>query len=232
MQVVILCGGMGTRMGYRGEKLHKSLFKIGDKPILWHLMKIFASQGYKNFILCAGHGMEQIKKFADEIEFEDWNISVVDTGIDSSKSQRIHLIKNLIESDNFFVAYGDDLANVDLKKISEYHTKHKKLVTITSVKIQSPFGLVEFNEDGRIVKFKEKPLLDEWMNGGFMIFNKAIFEHLTDGELEDDVFPKLTEKGEIYAYKHKGEWKSMNTLKDNQELNELWMKGESFWRTW
>lgn len=234
MKVVILCGGKGTRMGERTEDLPKPLFPIGEKPVLWHIMKIFSSYGYNDFILCTGYGNKHIKKFVDEIEEDNkWKINVVDTGLYSLKSERINMVKDLIKEDNFFLSYGDDLANVDLNKLLEYHNSHGKLATVTGVKMKSPYGIIKFSTDGRINMFEEKPILDKWINGGYMILNKNIFTNsLDEGELEDDILPSLVNEGEVHMYQHDGEWKSMNTLKDNLELNELWNNNKAFWRSW
>ena len=233
MEVVILCGGKGTRMGEGTEDLPKPLFTVGGKPILWHIMKIFSSYGHNNFTLCVGYGKGHIKKFVDNLEEDNgWKINVVDTGLDSLKSERINMVKGLIAGDNFFLSYGDDLTNINLNKLLEYHNNHGKLATITGVKMKSPFGIINFGEDGKINNFEEKPILNNWMNGGYMILNKEIFNHLHEGELENDVLPSLAKKGEVYMYPHDGEWKSMNTLKDNLELNELWDNNKAFWRSW
>jgi glucose-1-phosphate cytidylyltransferase len=232
MKVVILCGGKGTRMD-GGENVPKPLFKIGNKPVLWHIMKIFSSQGFNDFILCGGHKIEQIQKFVhEECGLEDWNVMLVDTGLEAKKSDRLKKIKDLIKEEIFFVSYGDDLSNVDLRKLVEFHLSHNKTATITGVKMRSPFGMVEFDGFGKIIEYKEKPILEKWMNGGYMVFNKKIFQYLQgDGELEDVVFSKCAGDGELFLYKHEGEWKSMNTIKDNQELNEIWEK-QPFWKIW
>ena len=232
MKTVILCGGKGSRMGAKTEKIPKPLVEIGDKPVLWHIMKIYASQGFNEFVLCLGYNGEKIKAYFGENNSEKWNIEFVDTGLESSKSERIRKIKNFVDGKNFFLAYGDDLCNIDLKKLLGLHEKSKRVATITAVRVESPFGLVESNEKGEVVRFKEKPKLNHWMNGGYMVFNKKIFGYLGEGELEKEVFEKLVKEKQLMAFRHEGEWKTMNTLKDNIELNELWENNKAFWKVW
>ena len=214
------------------EKIPKPLVQIGGRPALWHIMKIYSTQGFTDFILCLGYKGEEIRKYFQKNNSENWDIEFVETGLDTSKSRRIQKIRHLVGKENFFLAYGDDLSNIDLKKLFELHEKNKKIATITAVKIESPFGVLETNERNEIVRFREKPVLNYWMNGGFMALSQKIFGYLKFGELEKEVFEKLVEKSQIQAFKHKGEWKTMNTLKDNQELNELWEKGMAFWKIW
>ncbi|MBI2598114.1 MAG: NTP transferase domain-containing protein [Candidatus Diapherotrites archaeon] len=232
MKTVILCGGKGTRMSALTEKIPKPLVAIGEKPVLWHIMKIYASQGFDSFVLCLGYKGSEIKKYFEKNNSEKWKIEFADTGENSTKSQRLEKVKKLISDENFFLAYGDDLSNVDLKKLKKFHEKNKKIVTVTAVKMESPFGILETNAKNEIIKFYEKPILDYWLNGGYMVLNKKIFNYLKFGELEKEVFEKLVREKEIQAFKHSGEWKTMNTLKDNQELNELWENGKAFWKIW
>ncbi len=229
MKVVIFCGGKGYRMGSSKEELPKPLFEIGEKPILWHLMKIYEYYGYKDFILCLGYRGEKIKEyFADS----PWNINFVDTGINSTKAERLNQIKKFIKEDNFLVSYGDDLSNVNIKELINYHNKKKKIVTLTTIKPESPFGIIDLNESGEVEQFKEKPKLDYFINGGFYVFNKKIFDYLGEGqELEKGVFNCLIKEKQIVAFKHKGFWKSMNTFKDNLELNKLW-ETKKPWAVW
>ncbi|MBL7206049.1 MAG: NTP transferase domain-containing protein [Candidatus Aenigmarchaeota archaeon] len=231
MKVVILCGGKGTRMGDATKEMPKPLAKIGDKPVLWHIMKIFSSHGFNDFILCLGFKGEMIKEYFEKNK-EDWNIEFADTGLESTKSERLNQVKDLIDGENFFLAYGDDVSDVDISRLLKFHEYMGMTVTITGVKLKSQFGVVEMDEENVITEFKEKPILEHWMNGGFMVINKEIFKHLHEGELENEVFAKLAELKKICAYKHKGAWKAMSTLKDNNELNEMWRAGKAFWNTW
>lgn len=232
MQTVILCGGKGTRLGEASEKIPKPMMLVGEKPILWHIMKLYASQGFNDFILCLGYKGKNIKEYFEKSNHENWKIQFVDTGEDTTKSERLEKVKDLINGENFFLSYGDDLANIDFSKLLKFHEYMGLTATITGVRLISHFGIVEMNEENIITNFREKPILDHWMNGGFMVLNKRIFDYLNAGEFEDKVLPLLAQTKQICSYKHKGEWKSMNTLKDNIELNEMWLKGKAFWKIW
>ena len=230
--VVILCGGKGTRAGHITEEIPKPLLEVGGKPILWHVMKIYASQGCKRFILCLGYKGSQVREYLKAHNPQGWQITCVDTGVTTLKSKRISRIKNLIKEENFFLAYSDDVADVDLRRLFRFHSKTHATVTITAVKLSSIFGVVNIDGDGLVSEFKEKPLLKKWMNGGFMVMNRRIFGYLDAGELENEVFEKLVAKRDIAAYRHTGQWKTMNTLKDNLELNAIWKEGKAFWKKW
>ena len=228
--VVILCGGRGARLGSVTEDIPKPLIPVGDKPILWHVMKIYAFQGFRNFILCLGYKGEKIKSYFEKNNGEKWNIRFVDTGMESMKSERLACIRDFITSEDFFLAYGDDVADIDLHNLLKCHKKKSLIATITVVKMISEFGLVKINQQGIITEFREKPVLNQWMNGGFMALNKKVFDYLKVGEIEKEVFEKLVSEGQIRAYKHHGNWKTMNTLKDNMELNSIWNSGRAFWK--
>ncbi len=230
--VVILCGGKGTRVGHITKEIPKPLLEIGGKPILWHVMKIYARQGCKRFILCLGYKGSQIRRYFKKHSRDDWQVACVNTGLAALKSQRIEKIKPLIQDDNFFLAYGDDIADIDLRRLFAFHLKTGAMVTITTVKMFSIFGVVEIGKEGKVTGFKEKPYLNKWMSGGFMVMNRKIFDYLDAGELESEVFEKLVAQGKLRAYKHPGQWKTMNTLKDNIELNAIWRKGDAFWKKW
>ena len=230
--VVILCGGKGVRIGGLSEKVPKPLVQVGGKAILWHVMKIYASQGFSDFILCLGYKGGQIREHFENNNDENWKIQFVDTGLESSKSQRLQKVKDKIQSDIFFLAYGDDVADIKLHDLLRFHQEKGLVATITAVRMISYFGLVEMNERGIIEEFKEKPVTNKWMNGGFMVMSKNIFDYLHLGELEKEVFKKLVQLKQMCAYRHPGRWLTMNTLKDNLELNELWDKGNVFWKVW
>ncbi len=228
MQVVVLCGGKGTRLNEYTEQIPKPLIEVGGKPVLSHIMDLYGYYGHKDFILCLGYKGEKIKEF---FENEDsYNIRFVNTGIDSNKAERIMKIKNHINNDNFFVTYGDDLSNVDLDALLEFHHKNKKIVTLTAVELISPFGIMEINKKCEVTRFKEKPKLNHLMNGGFYVFNQKIFDYIKKGyDLEKETFEELAKKKMIAAFYHKGFWKSMNTLKDVVELNDMFANGKMPW---
>ncbi len=228
MQVVVLCGGKGTRLSEYTERIPKPLIEVGNKPILWHVVQIYKLHGYKDFIFCLGYKSDKIKKYFKNTK--GVNIHFEDTGLDANKAERIKMVEHLINEEDFFITYGDDLSDVDINKLYHFHKKNKKIVTLTAVKLKSPFGILEFNKKGDVVGFKEKPKLSYFMNGGFYVFNKKIFSFMKKGyDLEKETFNEIAKAKQIAAFKHNGFWKSMNTLKDVIELNELYDKGFSPW---
>lgn len=231
MKVVILCGGKGERMGEISFTTPKPLIPIGGNPVIWHIMKVYESYGFKDFVLCVGYKGEKIKEYFINNK-NGWNIEFVDTGLESKKSERLAMTEPLISGENFFLSYGDDLCDVNIKNVLSFHEKTNKIVTLTAVRLASPFGIINTDKNGIVKEFKEKPMIDKWINGGYMAVNKKIFNHLGEGELESDIFKKLVGVQELCAYKHKGNWKSMTTLKDNTELNNLWSNGQAFWKVW
>ena len=228
MQVIVLCGGKGTRLSEYTEEIPKPLINVGHKPILWHLVNIYKKFGHKDFIFCLGYKGDKIKEYFQNEK--DVNIEFIDTGLETNKAERIQKVKHLIKDDDFFVTYGDDLSDVDLKKLLEFHKKNKKIVTLTAVNPESQYGILELNNKDEVIGFKEKPKLDNFINGGFYIFNKKIFKCMKKGyDLESNILRDLAKNKQIAAFRHKGFWKSMNTLKDVIELNELYKKGQLKW---
>ena len=204
------------------------MINVGHKPILWHLVSIYKKFGHKDFIFCLGYKGDKIKKYFQNEK--DINIEFVDTGLETNKAERIQKIKHLIKDDNFFVTYGDDLSDIDINKLQQFHKKHKKIVTLTAVNPESQYGILDLNNKYEVIGFKEKPKLDKYINGGFYVFNKKIFKYMKKGyDLESDVLRDLAKDKQIAAFKHKSFWKCMNTLKDVIELNELYKKGQLKW---
>ncbi|MCG2711493.1 MAG: NTP transferase domain-containing protein [Candidatus Omnitrophica bacterium] len=232
LTAVILCGGKGLRIGELTAKVPKPLIEIGSKPILWHVMKIFACQGVKRFILCLGYRGKHIRDYFRKENKEGWDIRCINTGVDSLKSRRILQVEHLIKTDNFFLAYGDDVADININKLLSFHLQLKPYVTITTVRMSSDFGIVKTDNKHFVTEFSEKPVLNEWINGGFMVMNKKVFDYLDEGELEKDIFNKFAKLEKICAYKHNGSWKAMNTLKDYMELNRMWKQKQAFWNLW
>lgn len=253
MKVVILCGGKGTRFREFPEDIPKPLAPIGNKPILWHIMKTYSHYGYKDFVLCLGYKGDMIKKYFIEEEWrasdftmnlkerrkithsseeEDWNITFADTGLETNTGGRLKRIEKYIpEGENFFATYGDALANINIQQLLEFHKKNGKIATITTLRPYSQFGIVEI-EDSIVTSFKEKPKLDYWINGGFFVFKKEVFSHTGENDvLEKKTFETLAAKKEMAAYKFDGFWQCMDTFKDYQSFNELWEKGAP-WRVW
>lgn len=228
MQVVILCGGKGTRMYPRTEEVPKPLIYVGKRPILWHIMKIYSKYGHKDFILLLGFRGNMIKEYFSKPENTepDWKITFLDTGLDTKKGQRILMAKDLIKEDKFLLAYGDDLCNVDINELIEFHEENGKTVTLTSVKLVSNFGIVDMDTNGTVRKFKEKPVLEHWISGGYLVLNKEVLDHIGPDMDETDAFEMLAREGRVQAFKHHGFWRTMNTIKDMQILNDMWESGE------
>jgi glucose-1-phosphate cytidylyltransferase len=229
MKTAILCGGKGTRLG--NVDVPKALIEVGGKPILWHVMKIYKHFGHNDFILCLGHKGDMIRNyFKDSTEF---NIEFVDTGEDTLTGGRIKKIEHLIENDDFFCTYCDGVSNIDINKLLEFHKNCGKTVTISVIQQHSQFGKVTMNENDMIQSFKEKPLLDFWINGGFFVFNKKIFKELDNDEMMvEGPFERLAKINQICAFKHNGFWKCMDTLKDTGFLNDQWNINGKPWKCW
>ena len=255
MKVVILCGGIGTRLKEETEYRPKPMVKVGDKPILWHIMKRYSHYGYKDFILCLGYKGEMIKEYFynyeilnndftielgqhNSIEIHNnhgeigWKITLVDTGESALKGARLKKIEKYVDSDIFMVTYGDGLANIDINNLVEFHKTHGKIATITGVKPPSRFGTLSVNEN-KVVEFSEKPQsVDGLINGGFFVFDKKLFDYLSTEDsfdLEIGVLDKLAEEDELMVYKHSKNWICMDNIRDMEYLNNLWSSGKAFW---
>jgi len=228
--VVILCGGRGTRMGF--VDLPKPMFHIGDRPILWHIMSIYAYYGFTRFVLALGYKKEKIKDYFKNIRH--WQIDFVDTGLDTNTGGRIKRIEPVIKSDIFLASYGDALSDVNIKTLLNFHQRHKRIATLTSVRPYSQFGIIGIDaRTSRVTYFQEKPQLDHWINAGFFVFSRKIFQYLKDNDiLEQDTLPRLVKEKKLSAYKHSGFWECMDTYKDNLRLNQLWLQGKAPWAVW
>lgn len=245
MKTVILCGGRGTRLDEMGKVVPKALVPIGGRPVIWHLMQIFASQGFCDFILCLGYLGEKIADYlvgiatgADEVlEINSdglvCRIELIDTGLDTNTGGRLRSVRERLSTEEtFFVTYGDGLSDVDLNQLLGFHRKHQRTATLTAVHPISNFGLIDLDPDGRVEHFREKPILREWINGGFFVFQNGIFDYLeADSVLEREPLELLSRKGELMAYQHPGFWKCMDTYKDSLEMNELW-ETVAPWKIW
>jgi glucose-1-phosphate cytidylyltransferase len=256
MKTVILCGGKGRRLDRETEYKPKPLVEIGGKPILWHIMKIYSHQGFQDFILCLGYKGNMIKEYFLNLEEMsndfvldlrkkdkftlsnnnrlDAKVYFIETGLESMTGARVARIKKYIgEDEDFFLTYGDGLADVDLNKLYQHHKRLGKIATITSVNPVYWFGLVEMEKD--IVKrFDEKPEMKDLINGGFMVFNRKVFDYLSEEEscvLEQEPLRRLAREGQLAAYRHNSFWKSMDTQKDVDELNKIYEQGAP-WETW
>ncbi len=228
MQTVILCGGKGARLSGYTEEIPKPLVQVGNRPILHHLMDLYASFGHKEFILCIGYKGQKIKDYFKSNK--EWSIKFADAGEDANKAERLLKARDLIKGSTFLVSYGDDLTDVDINAIIDFHKKNKKAVTLTAVPLLSQFGILEINNKDEVTSFKEKPKLNHWMNGGFYVMEKKIFSYIKPGyDLEKETFEDLAKERQIAAFMHDGFWKSMNTLKDVIELNGMFKEGSTPW---
>lgn len=244
MKTVILCGGRGTRLDRHGKTVPKALFRIGDEPLIVHLFRIYRSFGLNEFVLCLGHLSEKFSEYfklpiqtpafgAALKAWGDQKLGLFETGAETNTGGRIFLLRDVLkDEDTFCATYGDGLANVDLGELIDFHRSHGRVATLTAVNPVSSFGLIDLEKDGTVIRFREKPQLNEWVNGGFFVFGRRIFEYLDeDSVLEKGPFEALVRDGELRAFRHSGFWKCMDTFKDNIELNELWEKGAP-WKTW
>ena len=253
MKVIILCGGLGTRLSEETHIKPKPMVEIGGKPILWHIMKFYEKYGLDNFILALGYKGEVIKDYfinyharssnltthlkSGQIEYSDppienWKVSMIDTGLDSQTGGRLLRLKPYFQSkDTFMLTYGDGLCDVDISGLLDFHKSHGRIATVTAVRPPARFG--DLNIINNCVKhFEEKPQAGEgWINGGFFVFEPAIFDFIEDDLtiLEKAPLEKLAEKGELMAFQHPGYWQSMDTLRDKRALEEIWTKGKAPW---
>jgi len=231
MKTVILCGGRGTRLGEHGATVPKALIEIGGRPVLWHLLQIYDHHGLDEVILCLGYLGDSIKQYFRD---DHRRITFVETGLDTNTGGRIKRIEKYLGGDQTFcVTYGDGLADVDIQALISFHKNHQKIATLTAVHPSSNFGFIKIDEDDTVSEFEEKPVIKDWVNGGFFVFDRRIFVYLEDNcVLEHEPMKKLARAGELRAYRHTGFWKCMDTYKDNIEFNQLWDAGQAGWKVW
>lgn len=230
--VVILCGGRGTRLSGT-ESTPKPLVEVGGMPILWHIMKGYAASGCSRFILCLGYKGDQIREFFERHGNEGWDIAFSDAGLDVETGERLRRVENLIDTPLFFATYGDNVSDVSAASIFVTHKQKGCVATMTCVRARTTFGVIDLATDGLASAYREKPLLDLHVNGGFYCFNREIFEYIRENEvLEQAPFQRLVSRRQLAAHVHDGFWANMDTLKDNQVLNAVWDRGEAPWRVW
>jgi glucose-1-phosphate cytidylyltransferase len=232
--VVILCGGRGTRLQERTEAIPKPLVEIGRRPILWHVIQIYAAQGFGRFLLCTGYRSEMIDEFAEGEEWpEGVEVECVDTGLETPTGGRLHRVREHLDDNYFCVTYADGLADVDLGELLDFHRGHEAIATMTVVRPRLQFGVTELDGDGIVSGFHEKPRSDHWINGGFFCFERGVFDYLTDSSvLEREPLEALAKEGQLRAYRHTGFWECMDTYKDAVELNDLWRSERPPWKVW
>lgn len=232
MKVIILCGGLGSRLGDETKKIPKPMIKIGRLPILEHIMKIYKKNGFDDFILATGYKHEIIKKyFSKNKKFK--TVKILNTGEKSLTGRRLHKLKKFLKKEKrFMLTYGDGLTNQKLKKLIEFHKRSKKIATLTAVRPPVRFGEIKLNRS-KVIGFAEKPqATNGWINGGFFVFDQKIFNFLDNSNvmLETKPMQKLLKKNELSAYKHYGEWQCMDTVREKKLLNEMYKRKKHFWR--
>ena len=255
MKVVILAGGLGTRISEETEIKPKPMVEIGGMPILWHIMKIYSSQGFNEFIICLGYKGFLIKEYfanyflhlsdvtielstgkikVHDCKSEEIKLTLIDTGISTQTGGRIKRVKEYIGDEPFMLTYGDGLADINVKDLVAFHKKSKKLATVTAVLPPGRFGSLVLNR-GDVIKFEEKPSGDGgWINGGFFVLEPEILNYIEDDNTywEREPMANLASDGQLSAYKHEGFWKPMDTLRDKTELENLWNSGKAPWKIW
>lgn len=255
MKAVILAGGQGTRLREETEYRPKPMVQIGNHPILWHIMKILNSQGVRDFEIALGFKGDHIKEYFlnyqdllgdltieysnglrktkhDKEIFENWTVGLNETGLNTNTGGRLFQLRGKLD-ETFLCTYGDGVANVDIRELVDFHKKHGRIATVTAVHPSARFGSLEITYQGLVSSFAEKPVSNQWVNGGFFIFNKEIFEYLNaDSILEREPLENLARNGELMAWKHDGFWHPMDTIRDTQHLNELWVEGIAPWKIW
>ncbi|WP_129633312.1 glucose-1-phosphate cytidylyltransferase [Candidatus Oscillochloris fontis] len=258
MKVVILCGGQGTRLREETEYRPKPLVDIGGRPILWHIMKLFAHYGMRDFILCLGYRGNMIKEYFLNYEAmnndftirlgqeqtithhqthqeQDFRVTLADTGLDSMTGARVKRVERYIDSDLFCVTYGDGVSDVNLQDLIAFHKQHGRIATVTTVRPTSRFGVLDLDIESRVHSFAEKPQVDGWISAGFFIFDRRFLEYLspeTGCVLERTPLEQLARQGELMAYRHDGFFYAMDTYREYVYLNELWNSGQAPWAVW
>jgi len=258
MKVVILAGGLGTRIAEETETRPKPMVEIGGKPILWHIMKGYSQFGFNDFIICLGYKGYLIKEYfmhyymhnSDitielgsnivDIHFtnaESFKVTLVDTGLSTKTAGRLNRVRKYLGDDDFMMTYGDGVADVNLQELVRFHRAHGKVATVTAIQPEARFGGMELGKDGQVERFKEKPRGDgKWINGGFFVLKPSVFDYLEENMdnvmWEDGPMEKLANSRQLMAYKHQGFWKCMDAMRDKLELEALWQNNQAKWKIW
>ena len=256
MKVVLLAGGIGSRISEESQYRPKPMLEIGGMPILWHIMKEYSHYGFNEFIICAGYKQHMIKEwFADyflhtsDVTFdftqgnkvivhnqktEPWKVTVVDTGLYTMTGGRIKRIQKYVGNEPFFMTYGDGVCDVNIQQLLEYHKSQKKIATLTAVKVEQRFGVLQI-EDGTVKAFREKAKMDgDPINAGYMVLEPQIFDYLSNDStiFEKEPLERLAQNNELASYMHTGFWQCMNTKKEHEQLEKMWMDGTAPWKSW
>lgn len=256
MKVLILAGGLGTRLSEETEIRPKPMVEIGGKPILWHIMKIYSHYGFNEFIILLGYKGYYIKEYfanyflhqsdvtinlaSNSMDIhnntsEPWKVTLLDTGADTMTGGRIKMAQRYIENETFMLTYGDGVADINIDKLIKYHQKQKKLITMTSVQPEGRYGAIDADNKGKVKSFIEKPLGDNsWINAGFFVCEPKVLDYISG---KNDIFEKkplenLAKDKELFTYKHQGFWRCMDSQRDKTILNELWLNGQAKWKIW
>jgi glucose-1-phosphate cytidylyltransferase len=258
LQTVILCGGQGTRLREETEYRPKPLVDVGGRPVLWHVMKLYAHYGYLDFVMCLGYRGQMIKEYflsyealnndfticlgeKHQLEYheaheeQDFRVTLADTGPNSMTGSRVKQIEKYIKSDTFMVTYGDGVSDVNIEELLAFHKSHGRIATVTAFQPYSRFGILQLNNDDVVQRFSEKPQNEGWANAGFMVFNREFFDYLSsdvDCVMEQTPLERLAQKGELVAFKHKGFFYPMDTYRDYTHLNQLWNESKAPWAVW
>jgi glucose-1-phosphate cytidylyltransferase len=256
MKIVLLAGGLGTRMREETEYRPKPMVPIGVQPILWHIMKTYSHYNIKDFVICAGYKGDQIREYFrnyetmntdftikigatssvithGELDEVGWSVTISDTGPTTMTGGRIFRIKKYLENETFMCTYGDGVADVDIEELLKFHKSHGRIATLTTVQPTSRFGVLDIEEDGSIQQFREKPISDGWINAGYFVFEPEVFDYLSeDCILEREPLAQLAANSQLMAYKHKGFWQPMDTYRESVLLNSLWEEGKAPWKIW
>ena len=232
MKAVILAGGLGSRISEETKLKPKPMVEIGGKPIIWHIMKIYSFYGINDFIICCGYKGEKIKKYFAENN-ENWNVSCIDTGLETMTGGRLKRIQNLVD-DTFCFTYGDTVNNVNIEELIRFHKKENRLATVTSCIPPQKYGVLEIKEN-KVISFKEKPPMEEvWVNGGFFVLEPQVFDYLQNDSTiwEKEPMEGLVKNNQLSAYKHSGFYQHMDTVKEKNLLNKLWQEDKAKWKVW
>jgi glucose-1-phosphate cytidylyltransferase len=257
MKTVILCGGLGTRLREETEYRPKPMVEIGGRPILWHIMKIYAHYGFTEFVLCLGYRGKIIKeyflnyksmvsdfsitlgscgervRYHNDHDERDFTVTLVNTGLDTMTGGRLKRVEQHIDGDCFMLTYGDGVADIDVHSLLAFHNAHGRIATVTAIRPFSRFGGLEITPEGRVAQFREKPQSVEWISGGFFVFRREVFSYLDENcILEQGLLSNLARDGQLMAYCHRGFWYAMDTYRDFLYLNDLWSRGSAPWQIW